>query len=95
MAHMRGSCGSQVPRTHSALNAQASSASHGLPAGSRDMHPIALCAVLGAGVMIERFVFLFFRFNIDGKQPTSPATTMPRSRRGCSPSSACTRTRPP
>jgi biopolymer transport protein ExbB/TolQ len=32
------------------------------------MHPIALCAVLGAGVMIERFIFLFFRFNINGAQ---------------------------
>jgi biopolymer transport protein ExbB len=32
------------------------------------MHPIALCAVLGAGVMIERFIFLFFRFNINGGQ---------------------------
>ncbi len=37
-------------------------------AGGFFMHPIALCAVLGAGVMIERFVFLFFRFNINGKQ---------------------------
>ncbi len=32
------------------------------------MHPIALSAVLGAGVMIERFIFLFFRFNINGEQ---------------------------
>ena len=32
------------------------------------MHAIALCAVLGAGVMIERFIFLFFRFNINGGQ---------------------------
>lgn len=32
------------------------------------MHPIALCAVLGAGIMIERFIFLFFRFNINGGQ---------------------------
>jgi biopolymer transport protein ExbB/TolQ len=32
------------------------------------MHSIALCAVLGAGVMIERFIFLFFRFNINGGQ---------------------------
>lgn len=32
------------------------------------MHPIAICAVLGAGVMIERFIFLFFRFNINGAQ---------------------------
>lgn len=32
------------------------------------MHPIALCAVLGAGVMVERFIFLFFRFNINGGQ---------------------------
>lgn len=32
------------------------------------MHPIAVCAVLGAGVMIERFIFLFFRFNINGAQ---------------------------
>jgi len=32
------------------------------------MHPIALSAVLGAGVMVERFIFLFFRFNINGGQ---------------------------
>lgn len=32
------------------------------------MHFIALTAILGAGVMIERFIFLFFRFNINGGQ---------------------------
>ena len=32
------------------------------------MHAIALTAVVGAGVMIERFIFLFFRFNINGGQ---------------------------
>ena len=32
------------------------------------MHHIAIVAVLGAGVMIERFIFLFFRFNINGAQ---------------------------
>jgi biopolymer transport protein ExbB/TolQ len=37
-------------------------------AGGFFMHPIALCAVLGAGVMIEPFIFLFFRFNINGGQ---------------------------
>lgn len=36
--------------------------------GGGFMHAIALCAVLGAGVMIERFIFLFFRFNINGGQ---------------------------
>lgn len=36
--------------------------------GGNWMHPIAVCAVLGAGVMIERFIFLFFRFNINGAQ---------------------------
>jgi biopolymer transport protein ExbB/TolQ len=36
--------------------------------GGAYMHAIALCAVLGAGVMIERFIFLFFRFNINGGQ---------------------------
>jgi biopolymer transport protein ExbB/TolQ len=36
--------------------------------GGSYMHAIALCAVLGAGVMIERFIFLFFRFNINGGQ---------------------------
>jgi len=36
--------------------------------GGAWMHPIAICAVLGAGVMIERFIFLFFRFNINGAQ---------------------------
>jgi biopolymer transport protein ExbB/TolQ len=36
--------------------------------GGSYMHAIALTAVLGAGVMIERFIFLFFRFNINGGQ---------------------------
>jgi len=32
------------------------------------MHFIALSAVIGAGVTVERFVFLFFRLNINGGQ---------------------------
>jgi biopolymer transport protein ExbB/TolQ len=32
------------------------------------MHAISICAVLGLAVMIERFIFLFFRFNINGAQ---------------------------
>ncbi|MEZ4426623.1 MAG: MotA/TolQ/ExbB proton channel family protein [Nannocystaceae bacterium] len=36
--------------------------------GGGFMHAIALCAVIGAGVMVERFIFLFFRFNINGGQ---------------------------
>lgn len=32
------------------------------------MHAIATCAVLGLAVVIERFIFLFFRFNINGQQ---------------------------
>jgi biopolymer transport protein ExbB/TolQ len=36
--------------------------------GGGFMHAIAICAILGAGVMIERFIFLFFRFNINGGQ---------------------------
>ena len=36
--------------------------------GGPFMHAIAACAILGAGVMIERFIFLFFRFNINGGQ---------------------------
>ncbi len=32
------------------------------------MHAIALCAILGLSVMVERFIFLFFRFNINGGQ---------------------------
>ncbi len=32
------------------------------------MHAISVCAVLGLAVMIERFIFLFFRFNINGAQ---------------------------
>ena len=36
--------------------------------GGPFMHAIAAAAVLGAGVMIERFIFLFFRFNINGAQ---------------------------
>jgi biopolymer transport protein ExbB/TolQ len=36
--------------------------------GGGFMHAISLCAILGAGIMIERFIFLFFRFNINGSQ---------------------------
>jgi biopolymer transport protein ExbB/TolQ len=36
--------------------------------GGTFMHFIALTAILGTGVMIERFIFLFFRFNINGGQ---------------------------
>jgi biopolymer transport protein ExbB/TolQ len=32
------------------------------------MHPISLCAILGLAVLVERFIFLFFRFNINGAQ---------------------------
>jgi biopolymer transport protein ExbB len=32
------------------------------------MHFIALTAVIGAGVTVERFIFLFFRLNINGAQ---------------------------
>ena len=32
------------------------------------MHFIALTGIVGAGVLIERFIFLFFRFNINGGQ---------------------------
>jgi biopolymer transport protein ExbB len=32
------------------------------------MHPISLCAILGLAVLVERFIFLFFRFNINGPQ---------------------------
>lgn len=34
--------------------------------GGMFMHFIAICAIIGAGVMIERFVFLFLRLNING-----------------------------
>lgn len=30
------------------------------------MHPIAVCLILGIGLMIERFIFLFFKYNING-----------------------------
>ena len=30
--------------------------------------PISLCAILGLAVLVERFIFLFFRFNINGAQ---------------------------
>jgi biopolymer transport protein ExbB/TolQ len=36
--------------------------------GGAFMHAIALCAILGLAVMVERFIFLFFRFNINGQQ---------------------------
>ena len=32
------------------------------------MHPITLCGIIGAAVVIERFIFLFFRYNINGAQ---------------------------
>jgi biopolymer transport protein ExbB len=32
------------------------------------MHPIALCALVGAAVMVERFIFLGLRFDIDGRR---------------------------
>jgi biopolymer transport protein ExbB/TolQ len=36
--------------------------------GGGFMHAIAVTAILGAGVMIERFIFLFLRLNINGGQ---------------------------
>lgn len=30
------------------------------------MHPIAACLIIGIGLMIERFIFLFFKYNING-----------------------------
>ena len=36
--------------------------------GGPFMHAIAFAAVVGTGVMLERFIFLFFRFNINGGQ---------------------------
>jgi len=36
--------------------------------GGAWMHAIALTAIVGSGVLIERFIFLFFRFNINGGQ---------------------------
>jgi biopolymer transport protein ExbB len=36
--------------------------------GGNFMHAITLCAFIGTGVMLERFIFLFFRFNINGSQ---------------------------
>jgi biopolymer transport protein ExbB/TolQ len=30
------------------------------------MHPIAVCLIFGIGLMIERFIFLFFKYNING-----------------------------
>ena len=30
------------------------------------MHPIALCLIVGLGLAIERFIFLFFKYNING-----------------------------
>ncbi len=35
--------------------------------GGEFMHPIALCSVVGLGLIIERFIFLFFKYNINGK----------------------------
>lgn len=30
------------------------------------MHPISACLIFGIGLMIERFIFLFFKYNING-----------------------------
>ena len=30
------------------------------------MHPIALCSVLSLGLIIERFIYLYFKYNING-----------------------------
>ncbi len=35
--------------------------------GGMFMHPIALCSVVGLGLIIERSIFLFFKYNINGK----------------------------
>ncbi|MEM1007564.1 MAG: MotA/TolQ/ExbB proton channel family protein [Myxococcota bacterium] len=35
--------------------------------GGAFMHPIALCSVVCFGLIIERFIFLFFKYNINGK----------------------------
>lgn len=32
------------------------------------MHPIALCALLGAGILLERFIVLLFRYDLDGRR---------------------------
>jgi biopolymer transport protein ExbB/TolQ len=34
--------------------------------GGLFMHPIAICLIFGIGLMIERFIFLFFKYNING-----------------------------
>ena len=34
--------------------------------GGMFMHFIALCLILGIGLIIERFIFLFFKYNING-----------------------------
>ena len=34
--------------------------------GGPFMHPIALCSVVGLGLILERFIFLFFKYNING-----------------------------
>ncbi|HAA59124.1 MAG TPA: MotA/TolQ/ExbB proton channel family protein [Myxococcales bacterium] len=34
--------------------------------GGAFMHPIAICLIFGIGLMVERFIFLFFRYNING-----------------------------
>ena len=31
------------------------------------MHPIALCSVIGLGLIIERSIYLFFKYNINGR----------------------------
>ncbi|MBI3179913.1 MAG: MotA/TolQ/ExbB proton channel family protein [Deltaproteobacteria bacterium] len=32
------------------------------------MHPIAFCSVFGIAIIIERFIFLFFKYNINANQ---------------------------
>jgi hypothetical protein len=59
--------------------------------GGAYMHAIALTAVLGAGVMIERFIFLFFRFNINGGQFFNQIQKLVMATTSIAPSSCATR----
>jgi len=34
--------------------------------GGMFMHPIAVCLIFGIGLMVERFIFLYFKYNING-----------------------------
>ena len=36
--------------------------------GGAWMHPITLMSIIGLGIMIERFIFLYFKYNVNASK---------------------------